>query len=53
MAPKEHVYYADGDEHRRLRSPIDEGLAGVDEHKVSRATRTICREVIRRRRVAQ
>lgn len=46
MSPLEHAYYADGEKHRRLRAPLDEGLAALDEHKMGRATQAICREVI-------
>jgi cytochrome P450 len=46
MGPREHAYHADGDKHRRLRAPLDDGLESLDEHKISRATRAICRELI-------
>lgn len=46
MTAWEHAYYADGDRHRRLRAPVDDGVAGLNVHEVSRATQAICRELI-------
>ncbi|MFD2420947.1 cytochrome P450 [Amycolatopsis pigmentata] len=46
MAPREHAYHADGDKHRRLRAPLDDGLESLGEHRISRATRAICHELI-------
>ncbi|MFD2420945.1 cytochrome P450 [Amycolatopsis pigmentata] len=46
MTPLDHAYHADGERHRRLRAPLDDGLGGLDQHKTSRATRGICRDLI-------
>jgi cytochrome P450 len=46
MTPRDHAYFSDGEAHRRLRAPIDEGLAGLDEHEMSRSTKAICLELI-------
>ncbi|MFD2420946.1 cytochrome P450 [Amycolatopsis pigmentata] len=42
MTPQEHSHFADGEKHRRLRAPLDDGLEGLDEHRTSRATQAIC-----------
>jgi cytochrome P450 len=47
MFPRDNAYFADGDKHRRLRAPLDEGLAGLDEHRMSRFIRSTCADLIR------
>jgi cytochrome P450 len=46
MTPRDHAYYANGEEHRRLRAPLDDGLSALDEHRMSREIQAICRELI-------
>lgn len=46
MFPRDIAAYADGDRHRRLRAPLDDGLAGLDEQRVSRMIRTRCRDLV-------
>ncbi|EHR51863.1 cytochrome P450 [Saccharomonospora marina XMU15] len=46
MFPRDNAYFSDGDKHRRLREPLDDGLAGLDEHKMSRMIRAACTELI-------
>lgn len=47
MFPRDNAYFADGDKHRRLRAPIDEGIASLDEHRMSRFIRSTCTDLIR------
>ena len=47
MFPRDNCYFTDGDKHRRLRAPLDEGLAGLDEHRMSRFIRGTCADLIR------
>jgi cytochrome P450 len=42
MFPRDNAAFVDGATHRRLRAPVDEGLAGLDEHRVSRFVRRTC-----------
>ncbi|HEX6356517.1 cytochrome P450 [Actinophytocola sp.] len=46
MFPRDHASYADGDKHRRLRGPIDDGLESLDEHRMARFIRATCNELI-------
>lgn len=47
MFPRDNAYYSDGDKHRRLRAPLDDGLVNLNEHKMSRSVRATCAELIR------
>ncbi len=47
MFPRDNAYFADGDKHRRLRAPIDDGIASLDEHRMSRFIRSTCNDLIR------
>lgn len=46
MFPRDNAYFSDGEKHRRLRAPLDDGLAGLDEHKLSRMIREKCVDLI-------
>lgn len=46
MFPRDNAYFADGVEHRRLRAPLDEGLASLNQHKMAADIREICRILI-------
>lgn len=46
MFPRDNAYFADGDKHRRLRGPLDEGLGGLDEHRMSRFIRRTCVDLV-------
>jgi cytochrome P450 len=46
MFPRDNAYFADGEKHRRLRGPLDEGLAGLDEHRMSRFVRRTCLDLV-------
>jgi cytochrome P450 len=47
MFPRDHASYADGDKHRRLRGPVDDGLDSLDEHRMARFIRATCDDLIR------
>jgi cytochrome P450 len=47
MFPRPNAYFADGEAHRRLRAPLDEGLRDLDQHAMQRRIRTICTELTR------
>ncbi|WP_235018281.1 cytochrome P450 [Thermomonospora echinospora] len=47
MFPRDNAYFADGDTHRRLRAPLDEGLRELDQHAMQRRIRAICTELTR------
>ena len=46
MFPRDNAYFADGATHRRLRAPLDEGIAGLDQHALRRSWHATCRELI-------
>jgi cytochrome P450 len=41
MFPRASAYFADGDKHRRLRAPLDEGVAGLDQRRIRRCVQEI------------
>ncbi|MDQ3790213.1 MAG: cytochrome P450 [Actinomycetota bacterium] len=47
MFPRDNAYFADGEKHRRLRGPIDDGLESLDEHRMARFIRATCTDLIR------
>ena len=47
MFPRDNAYFSDGEKHRRLRGPLDDGLASLDEHRMARFIRTTCLDLIR------
>jgi cytochrome P450 len=46
MFPRDNAYYSDGEKHRRLRGPLDDGLASLDEHRMARFIRALCADLI-------
>jgi cytochrome P450 len=46
MFPRPNAYFSDGPLHRRLRAPLVEGLAGLDQRRISHSIRTICADLI-------
>jgi cytochrome P450 len=46
MFPRDNAYFSDGDKHRRLRTPLDDGLEGLDEHRMARMIRAACTELL-------
>lgn len=47
MFPRDNAYYSDGEKHRRLRGPLDDGLQSLDEHRMARFIRALCADLIR------
>jgi cytochrome P450 len=47
MAWRANVIGADGPEHRRLRQPLDEGVARIDQRRARREVEALCAELIR------
>jgi cytochrome P450 len=47
MFPRDNAYFSDGDKHRRLRGPLDDGLESLDEHRMARFIRAMCVDLIR------
>jgi cytochrome P450 len=47
MFPRDNAYFADGEKHRRLRGPLDDGLESLDEHRMARFIRATCTDLIR------
>ncbi|MFC9653176.1 MULTISPECIES: cytochrome P450 [unclassified Streptomyces] len=48
MAWRANVIGADGPEHRRLRQPLDDGVARIDQRKARRQVQSVCTELIGR-----
>jgi cytochrome P450 len=46
MFPRDNAYFADGDKHRRLRAPLVEGLAGLNQRRISHSISTICTDLV-------
>lgn len=46
MFPRDNAYFADGEKHRRLRGPLDDGLESLDEHRMARFIRATCDDLI-------
>lgn len=46
MFPRDNAYFADGDKHRRLRAPLDDGLASLNQHSMAHRIRAICQSLI-------
>jgi cytochrome P450 len=46
MTPYDNAFFTDGERHRRLRAPIDGGLARIDQRQLRRAVAALCTNVI-------
>jgi cytochrome P450 len=46
MFPRDNAYFFDGVEHHRLRAPLDEGIARLDQRRMRRAVTEMCAELI-------
>ena len=46
MFPRDNAYFYDGDAHRRLRVPLDDGLADLDQRRMRRSVAAMCSELI-------
>lgn len=48
MFPRDNAYFADGEKHRRLRAPLDTGLAALGRQRMSSMIRATCEQLIDR-----
>ncbi|GAA1875462.1 hypothetical protein [Myceligenerans crystallogenes] len=46
MAPRENAYYVDGPRHRRLRAPIDDAFAAIDETRLRLSVEVACDAIL-------
>ncbi|EIF00572.1 cytochrome P450 [Saccharomonospora glauca] len=46
LSPLENAVYADGEKHRRLRAPVEEGFDNLDEHRLRSTVEQVCMEFI-------
>ncbi|GAA4835809.1 cytochrome P450 [Saccharopolyspora rosea] len=46
MFPRDNAYFSDGDRHRRLRAPLDDGLERIDRQRLGHRIRAACAEQI-------
>ncbi|MEQ4302693.1 cytochrome P450 [Plantactinospora sp. B6F1] len=46
MSPYNNAFFTNGERHRRLRAPIDGGIATIDQRQMRRAVAALCTEVI-------
>lgn len=46
MGWRANVIGADGPEHRRLRKPLDDGIARIDQRRVRREVEALCTDLI-------
>lgn len=46
MFPRANAYFRDGEEHHRLRQPLDDGIAGLDQRHMRESVTGICAGVI-------
>ncbi|EHR63263.1 cytochrome P450 [Saccharomonospora cyanea] len=46
LSPLENAVYADGEKHRRLRAPVEEGFDNLDEHRLRRTVEQVCMGLI-------
>ncbi|MBT0770633.1 cytochrome P450 [Kineosporia sp. J2-2] len=46
MGWRPNLFQADGDEHRRLRRPVDEGIATIDQRAIRREVEALCTDLI-------
>jgi cytochrome P450 len=46
MFPRDNAYFFDGVEHHRLRTPLDDGIAGIDQRGMRRAVTQMCADLI-------
>ncbi|GAA3630197.1 cytochrome P450 [Kineosporia mesophila] len=46
MGWRPNLFQADGEEHRRLRRPVDEAVAGIDQRAIRREVEEMCADLI-------
>jgi cytochrome P450 len=46
MFPRDNAYFFDGAEHHRLRAPLDDGIAHLDQRRMRRSVTQMCADLI-------
>jgi cytochrome P450 len=46
MFPRDNAYFFDGVDHHRLRTPLDDGIAGIDQRAMRRSVTQMCADLI-------
>jgi cytochrome P450 len=46
MSPYDNAYFTNGERHRRLRAPIDSGMASIDQRLMRRSVSSLCADLI-------
>ncbi len=46
MFPRDNAYFFDGVDHHRLRTPLDDGIAGIDQRAMRRSVTKMCADLI-------
>jgi cytochrome P450 len=46
MFPRDNAYFFDGVDHHRLRTPLDDGIAGIDQRAMRRSVTRMCADLI-------
>ncbi|MEV4757013.1 cytochrome P450 [Micromonospora sp. NPDC049559] len=46
MFPRENAWFVNGEKHRRLRAPLDAGIATIDERRMRRSVTDLCARLI-------
>lgn len=46
MFPRRSAHFVDGAEHRRLRAPLEEGIARIDQRRLRRRVESLCTGII-------
>ena len=46
MFPRDNAYFFDGVEHYRLRTPLDDGIAQIDQRRMRRSVGQMCADLI-------
>jgi cytochrome P450 len=46
MFPRDNAYFFDGVDHHRLRTPLDDGIAGIDQRTMRRSVTKMCADLI-------
>ncbi|MGH3158759.1 MAG: cytochrome P450 [Streptosporangiaceae bacterium] len=46
MFPRDNAYFFDGVEHYRLRTPLDDGIAQIDQRRMRRSVTSMCTDLI-------
>ena len=46
MFPRDNAYFFDGVDHHRLRTPLDDGIAHIDQRQLRRSVNQMCADLI-------